>query len=104
MGQLVARLRPLVSSYPELLCVVVAAIVGLTVQSPLAWSASHQGINVLLAVLVFASALTIQPAALRRLGAVWRRLVVAVATGIIVLPALSWLASRLVAAGSLRDG
>ena len=50
-----ARLRPLVSSYPELLCVVVAAIVGLTVQSPLAWSASHQGINVLLAVLVFAS-------------------------------------------------
>jgi ACR3 family arsenite transporter len=84
--------------------VLVAAVVGLTVQSPLAWLASHQGINVLLAVLVFATALTIEPAALRRLGGTWRPLLVAVASGIIVLPALSWLASRLVAAGSLRDG
>ena len=82
----------------------VAAIVGLAIQSPLAWLASHQGINVLLAVLVFATALTIEPAALRRLGEAWRPVVVAVATGIIVLPALSWLASRIVAAGSLRDG
>ena len=54
VGQFVPRLRPLLSSYPELLCVVVGAIVGLTVQSPLAWLASHQGISVLLAVLVFA--------------------------------------------------
>ena len=34
----------------------------------------------------------------------WRPVAVVVATGIIVLPALSWLASRLVSAGSLRDG
>ena len=98
------RLRSLLSSYPELVCVLVAAIVGLTVQSPLAWLASHQGINVLLAVLVFATALTIEPAALRRIGGAWRLLTVAVTVGITVLPALSWLASRLVAAGSLRDG
>jgi bile acid:Na+ symporter, BASS family len=94
----------LLSSYPELICVLVAAVVGLTVQSPLAWLASHQGINVLLAVLVFTTGLTIEPVDLRRIGKTWRPLVVAVATGIIVLPALSWLASRLVVAGSLRDG
>ena len=82
-----------------------AAIVGLTVQSPLVWLASHRGINVLIAVLVFATALTVEPAALRRLGALWRPLVVVVATGITVLPALSWLASTIsVMAGSLRDG
>ena len=98
------RLRSLLGSYPELICVLVAATVGLTVPSPLAWLASHQGINVLLAVLVFATALAIEPAALRRLGMMWRPVAVAVATGIIVLPALSWLASRLVSAGSLRDG
>ena len=56
------RLRSLLGSYPELICVLVAATVGLTVPSPLAWLASHQGINVLLAVLVFATALTIEPA------------------------------------------
>ena len=46
-----------------------AAIVGLTAQRPLAWLAGHQGINVLLAILVFATAVTIDPAALRRLVA-----------------------------------
>jgi predicted Na+-dependent transporter len=99
-----ARLRSLIGAYPELICVVVAAVVGLTVQSPLAWLASHEGINVLLAVLVFATALTIEPASLRRLGGSWRPLLAAIATGIVVLPALSWAASRLVSAGSLRDG
>ncbi len=81
-----------------------AAIVGLTVQRPLAWLAGHQGINVLLAILVFATAVTIDPAALRRLVSAWRSLVVALIVGITVLPALSWAVSRIVAAGSLRDG
>ncbi len=104
MGQPATRLRSFVGAYPELLSVLVAAALGLTVQAPLAWLASHQGINVLLAVLVFATALTIEPTALRRLRGTWRPLLAAVATGIVVLPALSWVASRLVAAGSLRDG
>ncbi|MHB2023778.1 MAG: bile acid:sodium symporter family protein [Mycobacteriales bacterium] len=104
VAQLPARLRSLVGAYPELISVVVAAVVGLTVQSPLSWLASHEGIDALLAVLVFATALTIEPAALRRLGGTWRPLLAAVATGIVVLPALSWAASRLVSAGSLRDG
>ena len=81
-----------------------AAIVGLTVQRPLAWLAGHQGINVLLAILVFATAVTIDPAALRRLLGAWRSLLIALVVGITVLPALSWAVSRIVAAGSLRDG
>jgi len=92
------------SAYPELIAVLVAAALGLSVQPPLAWLASHQGINILLAVLVFATAVTIEPAALRRLTATWRSLLAALTAGITVLPALSWAVSRIVAAGSLRDG
>ncbi len=102
-----ARLRRLVSGYPELLAVLavlVAAIIGLCVQSPLAWLASRQGINVLLAVLVFATAVTIEPAALRRLGETWRPLLMTLVAGITVLPTLAWAVSCFVAAGSLRDG
>jgi predicted Na+-dependent transporter len=90
--------------YPELTAVLIAAIGGLSVQRPLGWLAARQGINVLLAVLVFATAVTIGPAALRRLAAAWRSLVGALVVGVTVLPALSWAASRMVAAGSLRDG
>ena len=81
-----------------------AAILGLTVQRPLAWLAGHQGINVLLAILVFATAVTIDPAALRRLANAWRSLLVALVVGITVLPALAWAVSRIVGAGPLRDG
>ena len=82
----------------------VAALVGLSVQRPLVWLTSHQGINVGLAVLVFATAVTIEPAALRRLRSSWRRLAAVLVVGITVLPCLSWSVSRLVAPGSLRDG
>jgi predicted Na+-dependent transporter len=99
-----SRIRAIAAAYPELLAVVAAAIIGLTVQRPLAWLAGHQGINVLLAILVFATAVTIDPAALRRLVSTWRSLAVALVVGITVLPALSWAVSRIVAAGSLRDG
>jgi len=99
-----SRARAIFASYPELVAVLAAAVLGLSVQRPLAWLAGHQGINVLLAILVFATAITIDPAALRRLARAWRSLLTALAVGITVLPALSWAASRLVAAGSLRDG
>jgi predicted Na+-dependent transporter len=92
------------SAYPELIAVLVAAALGLSVQPPLAWLASHQGINILLAVLVFATGVTIEPAGLRRLTTTWRSLLVALAAGITVLPALSWAVSRIVVSGSLRDG
>jgi predicted Na+-dependent transporter len=99
-----SRVRAIAAGYPELLAVLAAAIIGLTVQPPLAWLAAHQGINVLLAILVFATAVTIDPAALRRLVTAWRSLVLALVVGITVLPALSWAVSRIVAAGPLRDG
>jgi len=96
--------RGLLASYPELAAVLAAAIIGLSVQRPLAWLAARQGINILLAVLVFATAVTIEPAALRRAAASWRPLLAALAIGVTVLPALAWAAARLVPAGPLRDG
>jgi predicted Na+-dependent transporter len=103
-SSLKSRIRSIAVGYPELIAVLAAAILGLTVQRPLAWLAGHQGINVLLAILVFATAVTIDPAALGRLVSAWRSLAVALVVGITVLPALSWAVSRIVAAGSLRDG
>jgi BASS family bile acid:Na+ symporter len=91
-------------NYRELALVLVAAALGLTVQSPLAWLVRHQGINVLLAVLVFSTAISIEPTTLRRLPSLWRDLVYALAVGITVLPAISWLAAFLVHEGPLRDG
>jgi len=96
--------RKQLSAYPELAAVLVAAAIGLAVQRPLAWLAAHEGINVLLVILVFATAVTIDPRALRRLAAAWRRIIAAVLTGITVLPALSWAVAHLVPAGPLRDG
>jgi predicted Na+-dependent transporter len=98
------RVPALLARYPELAAVLAAAIIGLSVQRPLAWLDARQGINVLLAVLVFATAVTIEPAALRRAALAWRPLLAALAVGVTVLPALSWAASRLAPAGSLRDG
>ena len=98
------RARNLLAGYPELAAVLVAAILGLSVQRPLASITAHQGINVLLAVLVFATAVTIEPTALRRLADAWRPLLAALAVGVTVLPVLAWAVSRLVAAGPLRDG
>ena len=98
------RARAAVGAYPELAAVLAAAVVGLTVQRPLAWLAARQGINALLVVLVFATAVTIDPRALRRLAAAWRQVLAAVLVGVTVLPALSWAVARLVPAGPLRDG
>jgi predicted Na+-dependent transporter len=96
--------RKRLSAYPELAAVLAAAVIGLAVQRPLAWLAARQGINVLLVILVFATAVTIDPRALRRLAAAWRHVLAAVLVGVTVLPALSWAVARLVPAGPLRDG
>jgi predicted Na+-dependent transporter len=98
------RVRNLFAGYPELAAVLAAAILGLSAQRPLAWVTARHGINVLLAVLVFATAVTIEPAALRRLTVAWRPLLAALAVGVTVLPVLSWAVSLLVAGGPLRDG
>lgn len=98
------RLRRVVTDYPELTAVLAAAVFGLAARRPVAWLAAHQAINILLVVLVLATAVTIEPAALRRLAASWPSVVAAVAIGLTVLPALAWAVSRIVAPGPLRDG
>jgi predicted Na+-dependent transporter len=98
------RARAALGAYPELAAVLAAAIIGLVVQRPLAWLTARHAINVLLVVLVFATAVTIDPQALRRLAAAWRHVLAAVLVGVTVLPALSWVVARLVPAGPLRDG
>jgi predicted Na+-dependent transporter len=104
LSSLLSRVSKALTAYPELAAVLVAAVVGLTVQRPLAWLAAHHGIDALLALLVFATALTINPSAPRRAAAAWRRVALAIALGVTVLPALSWAVSWLVPAGPLRDG
>jgi BASS family bile acid:Na+ symporter len=99
-----SRVRLLAAGYPELLAVLAAAVLGLSIQPPMTWLVNHQGISILLAVLVFATAVTIEPAALGRLTRAWPSLLTALAAGITVLPALSWAVSQFVAAGPLRDG
>src|SRR5262249_27726 len=66
-------------------------------------AASPQGINILPATLVFATAVIIDPAALRRLPATWPSLLAVLVAGITVLPALAWVAAQIAAAGP-RDG
>jgi predicted Na+-dependent transporter len=92
------------AAYPELLLVIVAAGLGLAVGRPLRWADDHRAIDALLVILVFATAVTISADSLRRVLSSWKHLVIALTMGVTVLPALSWLASRLVAAGSLRNG
>ncbi len=101
---LMGAVRDLVGRYVELVVVAAAAVLGLTVQAPLVRVAGDTGIDVLLAVLVFATAVTIRPAALWQLPTVWRNMLAALVAGVSILPLLSWMVSRLVAAGSLRDG
>lgn len=98
------RVPRFIGTYPELLLVIIAAGVGLAVGRPFRWADGHQGINALLFVLVFATAMTVSTDSLRRVLSSWRQLAAALVLGVTVLPALSWLASYLVAAGSLRDG
>ena len=104
MPSLIRRAGRLLAAYPELAVVLAAAAVGLCAQRPVAWLTTHQGINALLVILVFATAVTIDPEALRRLTRSWRRVAVTVLAGITVLPALSWVVAQLVPAGPLRDG
>ena len=99
-----SRVRTLVAGYPELTTVLAAAVIGLVIQPPLAWLAAHQGINVLLAVLVFATAMTISPSALGRIATAWRTLAIALLAGITVLPVLAWAVAHVAPPGPLRDG
>jgi predicted Na+-dependent transporter len=84
--------------------VVLAAVIGLTVQRPLLTVVRHNGIDLFLILLVFATAITIEPKSLRQLPALWRPLLVALLVGASLLPALSWAVAHLISAGPLRQG
>lgn len=99
-----SRVVRIIGTYPELVFVIVATGVGLAVARPVRWTDDHQGINVLLFILVFATAATVSPVSLRHVLSTWRQLLAALALGVRVLPVLSWLAARLVSAGPLRNG
>lgn len=101
---MLARVSPLLAAYPELAAVLAAAVLGLSVRPPLAWLTGHEGITILLAILVFATAVSVDPAALRRLGRGWRPLLATLAAGATALPALSWAVARIIPPGPLRDG
>jgi predicted Na+-dependent transporter len=99
-----SRLAQLASSYRELVLVLVAAAVGLAAHRPLRFIGGHHGIDALLIVLVFSSAVTVSPDAFDLLRAAWKRVLVGLLSCAAVLPALAWLAARVVSAGSLRNG
>jgi predicted Na+-dependent transporter len=103
-GRLRGLITGCIAGYPELIAVLAAAVIGLAARQPARWLAAHQAIDILLAILVFAVAITIEPGALRRAAAAWPSVVAAIAVGITVLPALAWAVSRIVAPGPLRDG
>ena len=104
MPSLPGRAGHVLAAYPELAAVLAAAVAGLCARRPFGWLTAHQGISALLVVLVLATAVTIDPLALRRLTRTWRHIAAAVLAGITVLPALSWAVAQLVPAGPLRDG
>jgi predicted Na+-dependent transporter len=99
-----ARAAALVARYPELAVVVLAVVAAVAARRPLQWLDARHAVSVALAALVFSTAVTIEPAALRRAAAGWRALAAALAAGVTALPALAWLAARIAPAGPLRDG
>jgi predicted Na+-dependent transporter len=101
---MIRRCREGIREYRELAMVAVAAVLGLTFQGPLLQVVHHQGLDVLLAVLVFSTAIGIEPNSLRQLLGSWPRLSIALVVGASALPALSWLVAHVVPPGSLRDG
>jgi predicted Na+-dependent transporter len=90
--------------YEELVLVVAVGALSQAVPGPARLAVNHQGLDVCLSVLVFVTALSIPTSALASLGAKTRRLAVALVASTIVLPALGWAVSRLVAAAALRRG
>ncbi len=87
-----------------LLLVVAVAAAGIAVPAPgLAVSAGN-GIDAALAVLVFATGLSLRMADLAAVRMVWRRVTVVLLVSTLALPALAWAASRLITDPVLRSG
>lgn len=90
--------------YEELVLVVAVGVLSQAVPGPARLVVNHQGLDVCLTVLVLVTALSIPTSALAGLGAKTRRLAAALGASTVVLPALAWVVSRLVATAALRRG
>ena len=87
-----------------LLWVVLFAAVGVVVPGPARRAVAHHGVTAALVVLVFAVGLGLPVTELVRARAHTARILVVVLVPAVVLPALAWVVSRLVAPGPLREG
>ena len=84
--------------------VIVAAAAGVARPAPGRAVSAHSGIDVALAVLVFATGLSLRLADLAAVRTAWRRLLVVLVISTAVLPALAWAASQLITDPVLRSG
>ena len=101
VGQVAVRAS---DTHLDLVLIAGAAVVSQAVPEPARFLVDHRGLDASLAVLVFATALTIAPSAFRGVAA-WRgRVGVALVSAALLLPALSWAVSHLVSSLALRRG
>ncbi len=84
--------------------VIVAAAAGVAGPGPGRAVSAHSGIDVALAVLVFATGLSLRLADLAAVRSAWRRLLAVLVISTAVLPVLAWAASQLIAEPVLRSG
>ena len=87
-----------------LVLVLVIATVGVAVPAPGRALAAGNGIDAALAVLVFATGLSLRLADLAAVRLAWRRIAVVLAVSTAALPALAWAASQLIGDPVLRSG
>ncbi len=80
-----------------------AGLLGWRLPAPARLLDRHQAISIVLAALVFASAMTVPAGAAHRVRTLAARLTLVITTAAIVLPALAFALSRLVSAAALRD-
>jgi predicted Na+-dependent transporter len=101
IGQIAARAA---RGYIEVFLVVLAAALAQAVPGPGRWLDGRHGIDVMLAVLVFATATGVPAGSSRALRANRRRITAVLVASAALLPVLSWSAARLVTAPVLRRG
>ncbi len=84
--------------------VIVVAAAGVALPGPGRAASAQRGIDIALAVLVFATGLSLRLAGLAVLRTAWQRVAVALAVSTAVLPGLAWAASQLIGDPALRSG
>jgi predicted Na+-dependent transporter len=87
-----------------LVLVLVVAAAGVAAPAPGRALAAGNGIDAALAVLVFATGMSLRLADLAAVRLLWRRLVVVLLVSTAALPALAWAASQLIGNQVLRSG